>query len=260
MKQIVCVKIGGSAIDAAGMLAEFCHAIKILQSSGAFPVIIHGGGKDIGRQLALLKKKFSFVEGMRVTDAETMQTVQMVLSGDVNKRIVNELQNAGLRAVGISGVDAGLFKAQKLVLNNQDLGFVGTIASVDTTIIDICNKHGLVAAVSPVSRADDGQFYNVNADVAASELAQALRADHLVFVSDVNGVLIDGKVAHEIRIGDIEHLAEKQYVTGGMLPKLRSAAQAVQSGVGRVHICGWHGPQTLANEIDPSVASGTVIH
>ena len=260
MKAIACVKIGGAAIDAPGLLAEFCNGIKILQSSGVFPVVIHGGGKDIGRQLATLDKQFSFVEGMRVTDEETMQTVQMVLSGDVNKRIVNNLLTGGVRAIGISGVDAGLFEARKLIVNHQDIGFVGTIAHVDTTIIDMCREKDIIPVVSPVSRGSDGQFYNVNADVAASDLAQALRADHLVFISDVNGVLIDGEVKHEIRINEIESLAEKQHVTGGMLPKLRSAAQAVKSGVGSVHICGWHGQQTLTEELDLSIASGTIIH
>ncbi len=260
MSTTVCVKIGGSTIDTPGMLGEFAQAVGALKSAGHFPIVVHGGGKDIGRHLAHLGKQFTFVEGLRVTDAETLQTVQMVLSGDVNKRIVNELLLWHVSAIGISGVDAALFEAEKLALNGTDIGFVGTIARVNTQIIDICRDNSIVPVVSPVSRSARGEIYNVNADSAASELAMAIRADHLVFISDVDGVLVNGAVKREIRVEDVEELAQSQHVTGGMLPKLRSAADAVRSGVGRVHICGWHGLDTLTGEVGAKKSHGTIVY
>jgi len=259
MNTSVCVKIGGSIIDMPGMLDEFAEAVCRLQSAGHFPIVVHGGGKDIGRQLALLNKQFSFIEGLRVTDAETLRTVQMVLCGDVNKRIVNALLGRGMSAIGLCGIDMGLFTAEKLLVNGQDIGFVGAITRVDTRGIDICRANAIIPVISPVSRSAAGEIFNVNADAAAAELAQAARCDHLLFVSDVDGVLVDGTVTHQIRINDIEKLAAAQYVTGGMLPKLRSAAEAVRNGVGQVHICGWHGPATLLHELSPDTMRGTVV-
>ncbi|MBD3392272.1 MAG: acetylglutamate kinase [Chitinivibrionales bacterium] len=255
----VCIKIGGSTIDTPGLLAEFGRSIEVLAARGHAPVVVHGGGKDIGRQLAKLNKQYMFVEGMRVTDAETMQAVQMVLSGDVNKRIVNALLGEGVSAVGVCGIDAGLFEAEKLVINGADIGCVGTIARVDTRIVDLCGANGMVPVVSPVSRDRAGEIYNVNADLAASELAKALGAGHLIFVSDVDGVLIDSSVAREIRVGDVEFLAGQRHITGGMLPKLRAAADAVNNGVGRVHICGWRGVRTFVEELSDSW-QGTVVY
>jgi acetylglutamate kinase len=260
MKSSICVKIGGATIDQAGLLKELAGAVKKLSDAGHFTVIVHGGGKDIGRQLALLNKQFSFIEGMRVTDAETMQTVQMVLSGDVNKRIVNTFVSAGLNAIGVCGIDMGLFTAKKLLVNNQDIGFVGTISSVNTKLIDMCRANSVIPVISPVSRSAAGEIYNVNADVAAAELATAIKCDHLMFVSDVEGVLVDGAVMHRIKTSDIEKLAELRHVTGGMLPKLRSAAEAVHSGVGKVHIHGWHGPTTLFDEINEDTMHGTMVY
>lgn len=260
MNRTACIKIGGSTIDSPGLLEELGQAIAELIGDSIFPVIVHGGGKDIGRQLALLNKQFRFVEGMRVTDAETMQTVQMVLSGDVNKRVVSELLAQNIDALGLSGVDAGLFEAKKYLANGQDIGFVGTIVAVNTRIIEICRSNKIVPVVSPVSRGTDGGAYNVNADLAAAELAKALKAEHLVFISDVDGVFVDGDVMREIPVGRIEELAESAHITGGMLPKLRSAAAAVASGVGRVHVCGWHGPSALLNEISQKSGRGTVVY
>jgi acetylglutamate kinase len=260
MKNTACIKIGGSTIDSPGLLGQLGHASAKLMGQDIFPVVIHGGGKDIGRQLSLLNKKFSFIEGMRVTDAETMQTVQMVLSGHVNKRIVNEFIDSGVNALGISGVDAGLFEAEKLLANGQDIGFVGTIISVNTRIIEICREKEIVPIVSPVSRSRSGEIFNVNADLAAAELAKTLRAEHLLYISDVDGVMVDGEIVHEIRTGEIEGLAKSAHITGGMLPKLRSAAAAVSSGVGRVHVCGWHGTSSLLEEIHCEKIKGTVVY
>jgi acetylglutamate kinase len=255
----VCIKIGGATVDAEGLLIELGQSIKKLMPQ-SFPVIVHGGGKDIARHLDLLNKEFTFVEGMRVTDAEMVKIVQMVLSGDVNKRIVNALLLGGVSAAGFSGVDSNLFLASKMTMRGQDIGLVGKIEQVNTTLISICKQNSIVPVVSPISRDNNGAIYNVNADLAASELAMALEADDLIFVSDVPGVLINDEVKKEIRTSEIEDLIARGHITGGMIPKLRSAADAVHRGVGRVHICGWRGSETLLNELSTSTSTGTVIH
>jgi acetylglutamate kinase len=254
----ICIKIGGSTVDAQGLLKELSQGIKILPE-GSFPVIVHGGGKDIARQLSLLNKEFTFVEGMRVTDREMVTIVQMVLSGDVNKRIVNAMLLEGVNAFGFSGVDGNLFEASRMTINGHDIGFVGNIDKVNTSIIGMCRNNGSIPVISPISRDRVGNIYNVNADLAASELAMALQADDLIFISDVAGVLIDGNVRSEIPTDEIETLIKQGHITGGMIPKLRSAAEAVHRGVKRVHICGWNGKDTLNNELSTSTSSGTVI-
>ncbi len=255
----VCIKIGGAAVEASGgLLQELGPAVKALPA-GIFPIIVHGGGKDIERFLDKLDLKSTFIEGMRVTDEESVKIVQMVLSGDVNKRIVNSLISGGVRAAGFSGVDAGLFTVSKMLIKGKDIGFVGKIDGVSSLLIDICKQAGIVPVISPISRDNSGYIYNVNADLAAGELAIAIKADHLVIVSDVAGVKTGDKILKEIKISDIEPLIEDGLVTGGMVPKLRSAAEAVQRGVGRVHICRWNGAGTLKNEIETGTASGTVI-
>jgi len=259
MKKVL-IKIGGSTVDAAGLLEELARGLIVLKKNGSFPVIVHGGGKDIARNLKKLNREFEFVEGMRVTDAEMLETVQMVLSGDVNKRIVNALQCEGVDAAGISGVDGSLFEAQKLLVGGKDIGFVGDVVKVNTKILDTLIAADIVPVVSPISRDTQGTIYNVNADPAASEAAIAIQADHLIYISDVAGVLINGSVAHEIRCESIEQLIQDGHITGGMIPKLRSAAEAVARGAGKVHICQWYGDETLFKELDVKTASGTVIY
>lgn len=254
----ICIKIGGSTVDAEGLLSELGQSINAL-TKDAFPIIVHGGGKDIARQLELLNKEFTFVEGMRVTDIDMVKVVQMVLSGDVNKRIVNALLKENVMAAGFSGVDCNLFSASKMLIKGQDIGYVGQIDNVNVQLIDVLRSAKIVPVVSPISRDDSGCVYNVNADLAASELAMALKADDLIFVSDVPGVLINKVVKKEIRISEIEDLINQGHITGGMIPKLRSAAEAVNRGVGKVHICGWKDSTTLRNELTTDTSTGTVI-
>jgi len=259
------IKIGGSTVDTPGLLGEFAQSVADFHRDGRLPIIVHGGGKDIARQLDKLNKESVFVEGMRVTDAESVRVVQMVLSGDVNKRIVHELVKRNVPALGISGVDGGLLRATKLLVNGQDIGFVGEIGIVKDEIIRAFFKSGHIAVVSPVSCGVDergvctGEIFNVNADSAAGDIARAMKVGDLIFISDVPGVKIGGAVRNVIRVSEIEGLIESGDVTGGMIPKLRSAAAAVEAGVARVHICGWHGPTTLMDEMDEKTAQGTTI-
>ncbi len=255
---IVCIKVGGSTLDSTGFFKDFGKSVAAI-AKHHFPIIIHGGGKDIARQLDLQKKEYKFIEGMRVTDADTVSVVQMVLSGDVNKRITNALLSAGVKAIGISGVDVNFLSASRMTINGQDIGFVGKIATVDKTIITICKENGIIPVVSPISRDNDGNIYNVNADLAASEIAKALCADDLVFVSDVPGVLIDGKVCRHMKTSDIEDHIATQRIKGGMIPKVRGARESVENGIKQVHICGWYGSETLKNELSAETATGTII-
>jgi acetylglutamate kinase len=256
---IVCIKVGGSTLDSKNFFSEFGASVASV-ARRHFPVIVHGGGKDIARQLDLLKKEYRFVEGLRVTDAETVGVVQMVLSGDVNKRIVNALLCAGIRSIGISGVDCNLFSASRMSVGGQDIGFVGKIDRIDRGILDICIANNIIPVVSPISRDGAGNIYNVNADLAASELAKMLGAAHLVFVSDVPGVIVDGDVRHQISTSDVEGLIASGQIKGGMIPKIRGAKESVESGVAQVHICGWKGKDTLTNELTMGTATGTIVY
>jgi acetylglutamate kinase len=236
----------------------FALAIKRIVK-GYFPVIIHGGGKEISRQLDLLKKEVVFIEGLRVTDQESVNVVQMVLSGAINKRIVNALQSAGVNALGLSGVDAGLLTAEKMRVNGRDVGFVGKIRSVDTQVLELCKTGNIVPVISPVSRGRTGTIFNVNADVAACKIAAQLKAAHLLFVSDVRGVMCAGTVVKKLTPPAIARACKEGVITGGMIPKVRSAENAVKQGVTCVHICGWQAHKTFENELCKNKATGTVI-
>ncbi len=258
--QKIAIKIGGSTVNSTGLLNELGAGIKLLRDSEIAVLVVHGGGKDIAAELARLNKEFTFIEGMRVTDSETMEAVQRVLSGDVNKRIVNAFLCENVNAIGLSGVDGSLLTAKKLTINGQDIGFVGEVEKVETSLLETLYAGGFTPVLSPVSRDNEGNIYNVNADLAASETAIAEKADDLIFISDVPGVLIEGKVKSSIAISEIEQMITDGHITGGMIPKMRSAADAIERGVSRVHICGWRGASTLVEELSKESSQGTTIH
>jgi acetylglutamate kinase len=253
----ICIKIGGSLLEKDSFLDELAVAISHLDT-GYAPVIVHGGGKDIGRFFAALGKQSDFVQGMRVTDEESIDIVEMVLSGHVNKRIVRALIQREIQAIGLSGIDAGMFRAEKLHVDNRDIGFVGQVEQVNTAPIELLWNNGYVPVLSSISLGADGHAYNVNADCAASRLAMALGVDDCMFISDVPGVIIDRSTVHRLDRDSIESLIDEGQITGGMVPKLRSAAETVDRGVRRVHICGWNGRGTLNSELSGS-PSGTVV-
>jgi acetylglutamate kinase len=254
----IVVKMGGSTLDSGNILVEFADALS-LAPEGSRIAVVHGGGKDIGRQLERMGREFTFIDGLRVTDDETIDIVEMVLSGLVNKWIVRALEKEGLRAAGISGTDLGLFRAVKLTVKGGDLGYVGAIEEVNTELVDILLDRGVIPVVSPISIGPGHRAYNVNADHAAQKLAEVWRADHLVYVTDVPGIKVGGEVRPEIRITEIEKLIDSGEVTGGMIPKLMSAASAVMNGVGRVHIIGWKGRESIADSLSREARWGTVI-
>lgn len=258
--QKIAIKIGGSTVNSQGLLNELGAGIRRLRETDSAVLVVHGGGKDIAAELGRLNKEFEFIQGMRVTDAETMESVQRVLSGDVNKRIVNAFLLEDVKAVGLSGVDGALLTAKKLTVDGQDIGFVGEVESVEVALLEALYTGGYTPILSPVSRDNEGNIYNVNADLAASETAIAEKANDLIFISDVPGVLINDEVRRSISINEIEGLIEDGHITGGMIPKMRSAADAIERGVERVHICGWRGSETLVEELSEELSQGTTIH
>jgi acetylglutamate kinase len=195
-------------------------------------VIVHGGGKGIGRLQKRLGLEPRFIEGLRVTDAPSLEAAQMVLSGQVNKRLVARLVSAGVPAVGLSGVDGGLLRVEKLHHPAGDLGLVGHIVKVNTELLG----QGLVPVISPISLGLDGQTYNVNADHAALAVAQAMNAASVIFLTNVPGVLREGQVISHIGLSQAEALITEGIIAGGMIPKARSALEAVAAGVGQAVI------------------------
>jgi acetylglutamate kinase len=232
----IVVKIGGSAIDDDALLSRCARAIADLVSDGHKVALVHGGGKALTRTLAQLGKKSEFIDGLRVTDAETRDVALMVLAGQINKKVVAALGAAGVPALGLSGGDGLAFRARKKN-GGVDLGFVGEISAADSRWLDaIWSNHG-VPVLSSVALGVDGQYYNVNADQMAAACAIACQANALIFLTDVPGVRgADSNVIRWLNIRDIGALVSAAVVNGGMLPKLDACRQALSRGVGRVRI------------------------
>ena len=253
----IVVKIGGSMAEDRKCLEELASDIATLVASGTRVALVHGGGKDINRNLQWLGQEPRFVDGLRVTDAAAMDMVEMTLSGRVNKLLVRLLVAAGAQPCGISGVDGATFVATPL-REDGALGQVGKVTSVKTDLVKALWGSGFVPVVSPVSLGPDGQSWNVNADDAAAALASALVADRLVFVSDVPGVLDANKerIASLDKAG-IEELIATGVANGGMIPKLRGCLETVAAGVAGVAISGWSGAGSLGRIL--AEQSGTLI-
>jgi acetylglutamate kinase len=227
------IKIGGNELDNPEFLAGLGRAV----AKTAVPtLIVHGGGKAIAELQSKLGLPVVKVDGLRVTDADSLEIAQMVLSGQANKRIVMALLAAGVDAVGLSGVDGGLLKCHKKLHKTADLGFVGQITSVRASLLHQLMAQGLTVVLSPISLGADGHAYNVNADEAASAVALALQADQLDFVSNVPGVMRDSAVIHSLTIAQAEQLITDGTVRDGMIPKVRAALEAVAQGVPQARI------------------------
>ena len=238
------VKVGGNELDDGAFLAGLVAAVRLLKAQGHFPVIVHGGGKTIAAYQERLGLETLFVEGLRVTDDASLDVAEMVLSGLMNKRIVRALVDGEIRAAGISGVDDGTIYAEKMWHPLGDLGRVGEIQDVDTHLIDTLIAADIVPVVSPISYGSyDALSYNVNADHAATAIAAKLGATKLVFVSNVPGVLIAGRVARAITADQAEQWIEEGIIFGGMIPKVRSAVQAARNGVAQAVITNLAGLQ-----------------
>jgi len=238
------IKYGGAAMVQKDLMS-FVQDVVLLKFVGILPVVVHGGGPQIGQLLKRLNKESRFVEGMRVTDHETMEAVEMVLAGKINKDIVNLLQQCGGRAVGLCGKDGGLLRARKMWLRGNDgrirrdvdLGLVGEVETVQTDVIDALQQSGFIPVVAPVGGSEDGQTYNINADLVAGRVAGALRSEKFILLTDVEGILNQQKeLISSIDVQGVQRLIADGIISGGMLPKVQCCVDALDAGVAKVHI------------------------
>ncbi len=267
----VVIKYGGNAMSDEALKNGFARDVTLMKLVGMNPVIVHGGGPQIGDLLNRIGKKTEFIEGMRVTDSETMDIVEMVLGGLVNKDIVNLINHHGGNAVGLSGKDGGLIRARKLVMSRNspelkapeiiDIGHVGEVESIKTPVIDMLVQGDFIPVIAPIGVGEDGQSYNINADLVASRLAQVLGAEKLIILTNTAGVQdAGGKVLTGLSSGEVEKLIGEGVIHGGMLPKIRSALDAVAGGVSTVHIIDGRVEHAVLLEIFTDRGVGTLIH
>lgn len=258
----VVVKYGGSAMVNSKIKEMMMQDIALFKLIGINIVLVHGGGPFINKMLDRMNIEPKFIEGLRVTDAETMEVVEMVLSGKINKEIVNDIQKLGLKATGISGKDGMTLKAEKLMKNDIDLGYVGSIVEVDTGLIDSLIESGQIPVVAPVGRDADGNTYNINADYAAVSIAAALKAQKLLFVTDVRGVMEDvenpDSLISLMSVEEAKAKIEEGIISGGMIPKVECCIDAVESGVETVHIIDGRVEHSMLLEIFTQDGIGTM--
>lgn len=257
----IVIKYGGASMVDAKLKASFATDVTLLRFIGLRPVIVHGGGPQIGKMLERLGMESKFVDGLRVTDDETMEIVEMVLGGHVNAEIVALIGRAGGQAVGLTGKDCGLMRVtRRMGAGGQDLGRVGSPAHVDVSVLITMTKNGLIPVVAPVGTDDSGQTYNVNADVAAGKIAQALNAEKLMLLTDVEGVLdADGKLWPRLTAAEARAAIADRSVQGGMIPKLECCIEASTHGVRSAHVIDGRIPHALLLEIFTDGGVGTLV-
>ena len=263
----IVVKFGGNAMTDEVLKSDFAHDVALLKLVGMNPVVVHGGGPQIETALARVGKKGEFVQGMRVTDAETMDVVEMVLGGQVNKEVVELINQAGGKAVGLTGQDGAFIRARKMLLPSQDddaemldIGQVGEVASIDPEIVTLLETREFIPVVAPIGVGADGKSYNINADLVAGKLAEVLKAEKLVLLTNTPGVLDkNGKLLTGITPRQVDELFADGTISGGMLPKIASALDVARSGVNAVHIIDGRVPHAMLLEILTDQAYGTMI-
>ena len=261
------IKYGGNAMTDPALQKAFAEDVVLLKLVGMNPVVVHGGGPQIETALKRLGKKGEFVQGMRVTDAETMEVVEWVLAGEVQQDIVGLINQAGGKAVGLTGRDGGLIRARKLHLvdphdpaKEHDIGQVGDIIGIDPSVVKALQDDQFIPVVSPIGFGDDNESYNINADVVAAKLATVLRAEKLLMLTNIPGVLDkQGQLLPELTMKRIDELVADGTISGGMLPKIAGALDAARSGVNSVHIIDGRVPHALLLEILTEQAFGTMI-
>ncbi len=264
------IKYGGNAMVDDALKEGFARDIVLMKLVGMNPVVVHGGGPQIGNMLTQLGKESRFVEGMRVTDSETMDVVEMVLGGLVNKEIVNLINSHGGRAVGLTGKDGDLIRARKLTFTRTapemnapeivDIGHVGEVASIDPAVVDMLVQGDFIPVIAPIGVGDDGQSYNINADLVAGRLAETLSAEKLILLTNTPGLLDkESKLLTGLDARQVEALIADGTIHGGMLPKIRCALDAVQAGVRSAHIIDGRVEHAVLLELFTDEGVGTLI-
>lgn len=261
-RKVIVVKYGGSAMVDETLKRQVIEDVTLLKLVGFKPIIVHGGGKEISRMVEKLGKEAQFVNGLRVTDEETLEIAEMVL-GKVNKSLVQLVGSLGVRAIGISGKDGNLLKVEKKLSNGEDIGFVGEVTNVDSKVLYDLLEKDFLPIVCPIGVDENFQAYNINADDAACAIARAMNAEKLAFLTDIEGVYKDPSdpetLISELTIREAENLMESGYIGGGMLPKLQNCIDAIHNGVSRVHILDGRIKHCLLLEIFTNKGIGTAI-
>ncbi|MCK5669536.1 MAG: acetylglutamate kinase [Gammaproteobacteria bacterium] len=266
----IVIKYGGNAMVDDQLKNGFARDVVLMKSVGINPVVVHGGGPQIGDLLSRIGKESKFVKGMRVTDSETMDIVEMVLGGQVNKEIVNLINRNGGSAVGLTGKDGDLIHAKRMVFKQADpemeapeiidIGHVGEVESIDTSIVDMLVKGNFIPVIAPIGVGKDGQSYNINADLVAGKMAEILAAEKLIMLTNAAGLLnAEGDVLTGLSIADVDKLVDKGVIHSGMLPKIHAALDAVNSGVKAVHIIDGRVEHAVLLEIFTDQGVGTLI-
>ena len=257
----IVIKYGGAAMTTPELKASFARDVALLKLVGMNPVVVHGGGPDISRYSDRLGLEVRFVQGLRVTDAPTMELVKMVLVGKINKEIVAQLHVAGVSAVGLAGDDGGLIMAEKASSPDEDLGFVGRVSGIDPRVLERLSD--FVPVVASVGVDPDGQSYNINADTVAGRLAAALGARKAIFLTDVEGIYRDiaepASLISECRLDDLRELMASGAVGAGMIPKMAAVTDALESGVDAAHVVDGRVPHSVLLELFTEVGIGTKV-
>ncbi|MBC8260129.1 MAG: acetylglutamate kinase [SAR324 cluster bacterium] len=258
--KIVVIKYGGAAMIEEQLKHDFAQDIVLLQSLGMLPVIIHGGGPEVSKAMERLGQEVSFIDGLRVTSSENLKVAEMVLSGTINKEIITHLNTFGGKAVGVSGKDGLLIEARKKSHHGGiDLGFVGEIASVNPELLLVLLKQDFIPVVSPIGLGKDGTTYNINADTTASRIAVALGAHKIIFMTDVDGVLEEGKLCAQLSANEAEKLIKQKVIGGGMAPKVEAGLFCVKNGVESAQIINGTDPHSVIAELFTDQGIGTKI-
>jgi acetylglutamate kinase len=251
------IKYGGAAMIDDELKQSFARDVTLLKKIGINIVIVHGGGKEVTELASRLGIESTFIDGQRYTDDATMDVVQMVLAGKTNKDIVSRINQMGGAAVGLSGIDADLLRVKKYVEGSSNLGWVGEVTAVNSDYINLLLRNGLMPVIAPIGVGPEGHSYNINADIAAANIAQALQSEKLVYLSDVRGVMDGETLVPTILEEEALTYIDRGVITGGMIPKVRSAFAALQSGVNKVHMIDGRVSHSLLLEIFTDEGVGT---
>jgi acetylglutamate kinase len=267
----IVIKYGGSTMEEERMKRSFSLDVVLLKYIGLNPVVVHGGGPQIGEMLAKIGKKSQFVEGMRVTDEETMDVVEMVLVGKVNKEIVSLIQQQGGKAVGLSGKDGRLITAKKLRLTKSrgkdekpeviDIGMVGEVKTINPGVIEALERENFIPVIAPVGVGEEGETYNINADLVAGKIASALKAEKLILLTDVEGVMDEKRrLIPTLDVKQAKRLITQKVISSGMIPKVNCCLDALEEGVAKTHIIDGRVEHAILLEIFTDIGIGTQIY
>lgn len=263
-KKRIVIKYGGNAMLNDEIKKSVIQDITLLKFIGLNPIVVHGGGPDISNELKNHNIESEFINGLRVTDKDTVAIAQMVLVGKTNKEIVSLLNHEGGKAIGLCGIDGSLIKCKKMYTEvdgeQTDIGFVGEVTKVNTKIIEMLNEDEYIPVIAPIGVDDEGNSFNINADSVAEAVAEALHAEKLMYLTDVEGVKdINGDLIYKIHTGEVEGMIESGAITGGMIPKILGCKKAIENGVGKVHIIDGRLLHSILLEIFTDTGIGTMI-